>query len=92
MIDIDYRTLDQDVLDGTFRQQLEDELIRGFREIHDSGERLPVPSHYASQIAEIVNNAAPVPLRSEFAFELYQEILDACAAAKEVVLSEAKDL
>jgi len=92
MIDIDYRTLEQEVLDGMFRQRLEDELIRGFRAIQESGERLPVASHYASQIAEIVNNGAPVPLRPEFAYELYQEILDACVAASQFILSEAQDL
>lgn len=88
MIDIDYRTIEEDVLQGLFKQRLEDELIRGFRQIKESGERLPVASHYASQIAEIVNNGAPVPLSSAFAYELYQEILEAVESARATVLGE----
>ncbi len=88
MIDVDYRTLDSDLADGTFRERLEDELIRGFRQIHASGERLPTASHYASQIAEIISHGAPVPLAPATAFDLYQEILLACEQARATVLGE----
>ncbi len=88
MIDVDYRTLDSDLEDGTFRQRLEDELITGFRAIHATGERLPTASHYASQIAEIVSLGAPAPLAPGTAFDLYQEILLACERARAEVLGE----
>lgn len=88
MIDVDYRTLGQDLEDGTFRQRLEEELTAGFRAIHESGERLPPASHYAAQIAEIVNRGAPVPLASGTAFELYQEVLAACENARATILGE----
>jgi hypothetical protein len=88
VIDVDYRSLEDDVVTGTFRQRLEDELVAGFRKIHESGERLPLASHYASQIAEIVSRGAPVPLQGEFAFNLYQEILAAVEAARATVLGE----
>jgi hypothetical protein len=85
-MNIDYATLEQDVYDGTFRRKLEVELTIGFRDLYMSGERLPVPSHYASQIAEIVN--AQVPLGDNAKYELYQEILDAVTAARAAVLGE----
>ena len=64
------------------------ELIAGFRQIQAAGERLPLPSHYASQIAEIVSRGASGPLRPEIAFELYQEVLDAVESARAAVLGE----
>ena len=67
---------------------LKEELIGGFRQIRRSGERLPLASHYASQIAEIVNRAAPQPLQSELAYYLYQEILAAVESARATVLGE----
>ena len=85
-MNIDYATLDQDVYDGTFRQRLEEELALGFRQIHDSGDRLPPASHYAAQIAEIVNR--DVELSAEMKYELYQEILAACEHARAEVLGE----
>ena len=88
MIEVDYRSLEDDMVSGAFRQRLEDELVAGFRKIHESGERLPLASYYASQIAEIVNRGSPVPLNSEFAFNLYQEILMAVERARAVVLGE----
>ncbi len=88
MIDVDYRTLGDDLENGMFRQRLEEELTKGFRAIHESGERLPTASHYAAQIAEIVNRGAPVPLAAGTAFELYQEILLACERARAAVLGE----
>ena len=86
-MNIDYTNLESDILDGTFRQRLEEELTFGFREIHRSGERLPLASHYASQIAEIVNRDAE--LSAELKYELYQEILSAVEAARAAVLGEA---
>ena len=85
-MNIDYDTLEQDVIDGTFRQRLEDELTLGFQQLHDSGERLPPASHYASQIAEIVNRDVQLP--EELKYNLYQEILSACENARMAVLGE----
>ena len=86
-MNIDYTTLEQDVHDGTFRQKLQTELETGFRQIRNTGERLPTASHYASQIAEIVNR--DVQLAPELKYELYQEILLACEQARAVVVAEA---
>lgn len=85
-MNIDYATIEQDVEDGTFRQKLENELTIGFRAIHESGERLPLASYYASQIAEIVNR--DVQLGEELKYNLYQEILAACEGARAAVLGE----
>ena len=85
-MNVDYDNLERDVLSGLFRERLAEELTAGFRQIRDSGERLPLASHYASQIAEIVNRGAN--LSSEMAFELYQEILSAVEAARAAVLGE----
>lgn len=85
-MNIDYATIEQDVEDGTFRQRLEEELTFGFRQIHESGERLPLASYYAAQIAEIVNR--DVELSEDLKYDLYQEILAACEAARAVVLGE----
>jgi hypothetical protein len=88
MIDIDYDTLEDDLETGLFRLRLEDELLRGFRLIHEQGERLPTASHYASQIAGIVNRGATAPFNADLAFNLYQEILLACEHARAAVLGE----
>jgi hypothetical protein len=85
-MNIDYQNLETDILDGTFRQKLEEELTFGFRQIHQTGERLPLASHYASQIAEIVNK--DVELSAELKYELYQEILAAVDKARAAVLGE----
>lgn len=85
-MNIDYATLEQEVMDGSFCQRLEEELTHGFRQIHDTGERLPLASHYASQIAEIVNKDAE--LSGELKYNLYQEILLACERARASVLGE----
>lgn len=87
-MNVDYANLANDVETGLFRQTLVEELTLGFRQIHQSGERLPPASHYAAQIAEIVSRAAPQPLDSELAFHLYQEILSACEMARAAVLGE----
>jgi hypothetical protein len=87
-MNVDYATLEQDVIDGTFCQRLEEELTLGFRQLHDSGERLPLATHYASQIAEIVNK--DVELAAELKYNLYQEILLACERARASVLGEER--
>ncbi len=87
-MNIDYDTLEQDVEDGTFRQRLEEELTLGFRQIDAAGERLPLASYYAAQIAEIVNR--DVSLSEELKYYLYQEILLACENARAAVLGEDK--
>jgi hypothetical protein len=86
-MNIDYENVERDLESGALRQQLEEELIVGFRQIQNAGERLPVASHYAAQIAEIIHRNAT--LSSEMQFELYQEVLDAVEAARVKVLGEA---
>jgi hypothetical protein len=85
-MNVDYANLERDLLDGSFRQRLEEELTFGFRQIREAGERLPLASHYASQIAEIINRDAE--LSEEMKFELYQEVLTAVEAARVAVLGE----
>jgi hypothetical protein len=85
-MNIDPATLEQEIFDGSFRIRLEEELTLGFKQLHDSGERLPPPSHYAAQIAEIVNQ--DVALSEETKYELYQEILDAVTNARVAVLGD----
>ena len=87
MIDVDYGSLWNDLESGAFRDRLETELIRGFRAIQASGERLPTASHYASQITEIINRNASDPLTPEVAYELYQEVLLACERARAAVFA-----
>jgi hypothetical protein len=87
-MNVDYPNLENDVESGEFRRTLEEELIVGFRMIRQAGDRLPPASHYASQIAEIVGRGAPEPLSAQFAYEVYQEILEACEYARETVLAE----
>jgi hypothetical protein len=85
-MNIDFNTLEDNLLDGSFRRALEDELTVGFRQIQLAGERLPVPSHYASQIAEIISRQTE--LSDLLKFELYQEVLLACEAAAKTVSGE----
>ncbi len=85
-MNIDYEHLERDLATGLFREALREELILGFRQIQAAGERLPPPSHYASQIAEIVSRSVAEPLSTEVAFELYQEILEAVEGARTAVL------
>ena len=87
-MNIDYENLERDINDGTLRLHLEEELTAGFRQIHRSGNRLPPASHYAAQIAEIINRNAAPPLHSTMQFELYQEVLEAVEAARVAVLGE----
>ena len=87
-MNVDYANLERDVESGAFREELAAELTIGFRQIRISGERLPTPSHYASQIAEIVSRGAEEPLHPELAFNVYQEILLAVESARDKVLAE----
>lgn len=86
-MNVDYATLEDDLESGAFRQRLEEELTLGFRQIHQTGERLPTASHYAAQIAEIINR--DVELDADTKYNLYQEVLLAVEAARTAVLSEA---
>ena len=87
-MNVDYASLAGDVETGLFRESLKEELLVGFRQIRETGERLPTASHYASQIAEIVSRGAGEPLEPELAFNLYQEILAAVESARAAVLGE----
>ena len=87
-MNIDYENLERDLADGSYRLRLEEELIAGFRQIQQAGERLPVASHYAAQIAEIVNRGTE--LSDTMKYELYQETLDAVEAARKAVLGEER--
>jgi hypothetical protein len=87
-MNVDYESLEDDVANGLFRESLREELLFGFRQLHNSGERLPLASYYAAQIAGIVNSGAAEPLNKELAFNLYQEILLAVEAARAEVLGE----
>lgn len=87
-MNVDYANLERDVESGVLREELTAELTLGFRQIRMSGERLPTASHYASQIAEIINRGAAEPLNPELAFYLYQEILLAVEKARETVIGE----
>lgn len=87
-MNVDYDNLESDVETGAFREELKEELLIGFRQIHMVGERLPTASHYASQIATIIGNGAASPLAPEMAFNLYQEILAAVESARATVLGE----
>lgn len=85
-MNIDYENLERDLSDGTLRRNLGEELAAGFRQIQQMGERLPVASHYAAQISEIINRNAD--LTSELQFELYQEVLEAVEGARVAVMGE----
>jgi hypothetical protein len=87
-MNIDYSSLEEDLISGTFRQRLEVELEEGFRTMHANGERLPPASYYAARIAEIVSTGASAPLNPEIAFAVYQEILSAVETARASVLGE----
>ena len=89
-MNVDYENLDRDLENGLFRQQLEEELIDGFRQIRSAGERLPTASHYAAQIATIVNAGGEVS--EDMKYYVYQEILTACESARATVLGEDAQL
>jgi hypothetical protein len=85
-MNVNYATLESDLLDGAFRRDLQEELTVGFRQLQLDGERLPVPSHYAAQIAEIIDREAQ--LSELMKFELYQEVLAAVENAAKTVSAE----
>ncbi len=87
-MNVDYESLENDVASGHFRESLREELLFGFRQIQETGERLPTASYYATKIADIVNRGAAEPLNKDLAFHLYQEILIAVEAARAEVLGE----
>jgi hypothetical protein len=87
-MNVDYAKLEDNIVDGTFRQELENELLVGFRTMKAGGDPLPPASYYAAQIAEIVHRNAPAPIGSDLAFHVYQEILAAVEHARATVLGE----
>ena len=91
-MNVDYAALADHLETGLLRETLKEELALGFRQIRDTGERLPTASHYASQIAEIINRGAPEPIGAELAFYLYQEVLSAVESARAEVLGEPPSL
>ena len=88
MLNLDYETLETDLESGALQRRLCDELEGGFRQMHERGDPLPVPSHYASRIAEIIYANAGRQIPSGIAFDLYQEVLLACEHARAAVLGE----
>ena len=86
-MNVDYSSLEEKILDGSFRAELEAELTVGFRTIQMSGERLPLASYYASQIAGIVARGSPVPMRPELAYQVYLDVLAAVESARDKVQS-----
>jgi hypothetical protein len=85
-VNVDYRTLADDLENGEFRRKLKDELTEGFRAMAAEGERLPPASYYATKIVEVIHAGAPVELTKEASFDLYQEALLACEEARAEVL------
>ena len=85
-VDVDYRTISEELESGEFRRRLRDELSAGFREMHAAGERLPPPSYYATKTVEVIHAGAPVPFTKDAAYDLYQEALLACEEARDEVL------
>lgn len=85
-MDLNYARLVDDIHEGKLRQTLERELTEGFQKIHDSGELLPTASHFASQIATIIDRESEQPLSNDDTFNLYQEVLAACENARRNVL------
>ena len=88
-MNVDYASLEEKILDGSFRAELEAELTIGFRTLQMSGERLPVASHYASQIAEIVAKGSPVLMRPELAYQVYLDVLAAVEGARDAANSQS---
>lgn len=85
---IDYDDLQQSVVAGTLRIELEQTLETNFREMVARGERIPPASYLATKIAEIVNRNAGNEIDSDLAFGIYQEIAAACENAREKVVGE----
>lgn len=87
-MDLNFSSLLTEIDDGTLRQRLERELTTGFEAIRASGEALPLPSHYAARIAEIIERNSEQPISKAKAFDLYQEVLLAVEQARVNVLGE----
>ncbi len=87
-MNVDYRTVAEDLENGEFRRRLREEVAAGFREMHAAGDRLPPASYFATKIVEVIHAGAPVPFTTEAAFDLYQEALLACEEARAEVLGE----
>ena len=87
-MNINYATLADDLASGALRQELAAELTTGFRLLQQEGERLPVASHYASRIAEIIHHEAPEPIVPDLSFYVYQEVLLAVEQARATVMGE----
>ena len=87
-VNVDYRTIADEIETGEFRRNLKEELAAGFREMAAAGERLPPASYYATKIVEVIHAGAPVKLTKEASFDLYQEALLACEEARAEVLGE----
>lgn len=88
MIDIDFATVEQSIEDGSLRVKIRSVLIPGFREMHMQGMRLPPSSHYATQLAERMQERTDRVLPPAVAFDLYQEILLACEEARKEILGD----
>lgn len=89
-MNVDFRTIGEDLESGAFRQRLREELGAGFREMIAEGDRLPPASCYATKIVEVIHGQMPVPLTQEASFDLYQETLLACEEARAEVLGEER--
>jgi hypothetical protein len=87
-VNVDYRTIAEELETGEFRRRLREEIAAGFREMHAAGDRLPPASYFATKIVEVIHADAPVPFTKEAAFDLYQEALLACEDARAEVLGE----
>jgi hypothetical protein len=87
-VNVDFRTIAEELESGEFRRRLREELSAGFREMAAAGDRPPPASYYATKIVEVIHAQAPVPFSKEAAFDLYQEALLACEEARAEVLGE----
>lgn len=87
-MDVDYRSLPEELESGLFLSRLRSELVAGFEQMQADGERLPPPSYYATKIVEVIHAGSPVPLSKEISYELYQEALLACEQARREAFDE----
>ena len=87
-MDLDFARLGQDIESGDLRNRLREALVVGFSAMHERGEPLPVPSHFASRIAEILHRNREQELTPVESYDLYQEVLLACEEARVAVLGE----
>ena len=90
MFDIDYDTLEEDMISGVFRERLREELVTANRLLQQAGEPIPLASYTATKIAEIINRGSDEPIDKTLAYDLYQEILEACESARSDVIGEKR--